>query len=515
MSSVTPPTQVVERHPKVEHRRAEIAKVWDTHEAVLLEKAVETFRMHCTRAADLEKPQVTVSFEALTREIPDFPKRVLKDVIYYADNWPDGITAEAWFYSNNGTHMPYEGIPILFAELLDRMITKFLKKVQSLAFPSCKREEGTWKVTAMWGGSDTDEHSCNRAKDASFSEQLKAVLLDKQEEKCRRAQSAAAWEVHEAMLLDRAVSVFRKRCTQAAEAQKAQMTVSFESLSREVFAFPTRVLRGATYYVDEWGDGVLAESWFYACKGTESAYSGSAILFSEVLDRMLTKFLFKVQAFGFSSCHREAGTWRLIAIWDAPAQDQRESGRAEGVSFAAHLKYVMLEKQREQSQRAEKALAWEVHESLLLDRTLALFQKKCMLAAERKQDQATVSFEALTRCISDFPTRIHTGETYYVDQWPESITAASWFFAQNGTKQCYNGSPIRYAEMLERMITRFMERAQSMGFASCMRDASSWDVTAVWGTHTKDERLSKRVGEPLEEEPLTKKARQAIRVGGA
>jgi len=510
-------TKVVADQQKEENRRAEVAKAWEVHEASLLESAVETFQKHCTKAAEAQKPEVTVSFEALTKEIPEFPKRILDDAFYYVDKWTGGVTAESWFYSNNGTGVSYTGTPILFAELLERMLAQFLKKVQSLGFSSCQREEGTWKVTVLWGMPDSDELPSRGARKRSFPVQLKYVMLEAQEEKRQRAKSAKAWELHEATLLDRAVEVFRKRCTQAAESQKSQTTVSFEVLSRDLKAFPTRILTDSTYYVDTWAEGVTAESWFYACRGTDLGYTGSPILFAEMLDRMLTKFMCKVETLGFSSCQREVGTWKVTAVWGMPEKDQRPLKflLERGGAFAAQLQNVILEKQTEQRQREELASVWKVQESLLLDRALELFQKDCTRAAERKKDQATVSFETLSRGILGFPIRTLRDGTYYVDQWSQGTTAESWFYGNKGIKLGYDGSPILFAEMLDRMFAKFMEKSQALGFSSCKREAGTWKVTAVWSTPEKHEQASKRAGDMPEDETSTKRARKATRAGGA
>merc|ERR1712187_852178 len=116
----------------------------------LLDLAVDLFKDRCTRAAELQQTHSTVSFEVLVRDIDEFPKRVIKDSTYLVDSWGDGA-AEWWFYATRGTATAWTpGSPVLFAEVLEGMMPKFLEKVNALGFRDCKREPGTWKVTASW-----------------------------------------------------------------------------------------------------------------------------------------------------------------------------------------------------------------------------------------------------------------------------------------------------------------------------------------------------------------------------
>merc|ERR1719326_1022969 len=120
-------------------------------------------------AAETQKSQATVSFEALSRQIQDFPKRILTDARYYVDQWAEGVTAESWFYSNQGTSNVYSGTPILFAELLECMLPKFLARIEKMGFSSCQRDAGTWKVTAVWGATEKEEERpAKRARAASL-----------------------------------------------------------------------------------------------------------------------------------------------------------------------------------------------------------------------------------------------------------------------------------------------------------------------------------------------------------
>mmetsp|Transcript_64817 Transcript_64817/g.193157 ORF Transcript_64817/g.193157 Transcript_64817/m.193157 type:complete len:170 (+) Transcript_64817:68-577(+) len=144
-------TQIVAESKGKQRNRNLLGERWTTHEAKLLDVAVELFKLRCTRAAEQQQCEATVSFEVLTREVPGFPTRVVKDSTYLVDSWGDAA-AEWWFYATRGTAVPWVAdSPVLFAEVLEGMIGKFVDKAQSLGFRACFREAGTWKVTAAWG----------------------------------------------------------------------------------------------------------------------------------------------------------------------------------------------------------------------------------------------------------------------------------------------------------------------------------------------------------------------------
>ncbi|CAE7672310.1 TTL1 [Symbiodinium sp. CCMP2456] len=90
----------------------------NSNRAKLLDAAVELFKNRCMKEAELEKCEATISFEVITREIPDFPKRILTDSTYFVDSWPSGTSAESWFYATRGVNSAFsQGAPILFAEV--------------------------------------------------------------------------------------------------------------------------------------------------------------------------------------------------------------------------------------------------------------------------------------------------------------------------------------------------------------------------------------------------------------
>mmetsp|Transcript_46715 Transcript_46715/g.84318 ORF Transcript_46715/g.84318 Transcript_46715/m.84318 type:complete len:167 (+) Transcript_46715:54-554(+) len=146
--------------------REKISKQWEDHEENLLDTAVELFKARCTKEAEMQKCEATISYEVLTREIEDFPKRVLTDSTYFVDSWGDGASAESWFYANRGLNATYTpGTPILFAEVLQAMLPKFVDRVKELGFKECKHEAGTWKVFVTWADPEDGGDKKKRRKD--------------------------------------------------------------------------------------------------------------------------------------------------------------------------------------------------------------------------------------------------------------------------------------------------------------------------------------------------------------
>jgi len=143
-------TAIIAQKRKESSERDKIAARWRDHEDKLLEIAVEKFKTRCLKEAESQKVTATISFELITREIPNFPKHVVKDGQYVVDNWGDA-SAAWWFYATRGTKVAYSsGMDILFAEVLESMMAQFLEYVKVLGFDKTHREAGTWKVTASW-----------------------------------------------------------------------------------------------------------------------------------------------------------------------------------------------------------------------------------------------------------------------------------------------------------------------------------------------------------------------------
>mmetsp|Transcript_159743 Transcript_159743/g.297810 ORF Transcript_159743/g.297810 Transcript_159743/m.297810 type:complete len:174 (-) Transcript_159743:112-633(-) len=165
MSFAASLTKIVADKQKEQTDRSKISTKWTNFEAKLLDQAADLFKSKCVKEAEQQKSEVTVSFEVLTREIPDFPKRILTDSAYFVDTWGEDVTAESWFYACKGTSSTYSpGLPIMFAEVLEGMMPKFLERLKAFGFQTCNREAGTWKVTATWSMPEKDEPAPKRSR---------------------------------------------------------------------------------------------------------------------------------------------------------------------------------------------------------------------------------------------------------------------------------------------------------------------------------------------------------------
>jgi len=156
---------------------------------------------------------------------------------------------------------------------------------------------------------------------ASFADSLARIVSERKVVHTDRQLQAAQWSDYESKLLDRGVEVFKQRCAKEAEAQRCSALISFENISKEIKGFPVRSLSGSTYHVGSWGKGVSAESWFYAVRGVQTLYEGQPVLFAEVLQQMIPKFVRRCDALGFSKCVHEAGTWKIHVTWPEPKDD--------------------------------------------------------------------------------------------------------------------------------------------------------------------------------------------------
>jgi len=312
--------QVVVDKKKAQQNRALLAEKWTRHETRLLETASEAFQQRCVEAAEQQKTEATISFEALTRSMPEFPARVLKDATYLVKHWGKDVDAECWFYASRGTAnaCPEDHRDrVLFAELLEGMMPKFVGKLQSLGFNSCVRQDGTWKISVCW--------SLPLQKATSLSLLLAETVVKSKTEGQRRRRIADNWEKFEAELVDKAVDIYKQRCTAEAQKQKTEATISFDMITREIPEFPRRLLRDSNYLVDTSTD---LESWHYASRGLVEAFSPERpVFFAELLDRMMPKFVDKLQSLGFTSCNRLSGSWKVCASWDAPKDEDTRRKR--------------------------------------------------------------------------------------------------------------------------------------------------------------------------------------------
>lgn len=138
--------------------RESLVDKWIELESRLLDKAVELFKQRCVREAEQLRCELSVSFEVLTRDVPEFPTRVFQDSSWVVGSWGESITPECWWYASHGLAASWSpGAPILFAEVLAGMIPKFMERIEPLGFQSCVREEGTWQVKVAWRVPNDDE----------------------------------------------------------------------------------------------------------------------------------------------------------------------------------------------------------------------------------------------------------------------------------------------------------------------------------------------------------------------
>lgn len=159
----------------------------------------------------------------------------------------------------------------------------------------------------------------------SFAALLSKKVLEKKSEQQSRETLVEKWNNLERTLLDRAIDLFKQRCVRAAEDLQCELTVSVEVLTREVRDFPTRVFMDSNWVVGTWGDGITAECWFYATHGVLASWSpGAPVHFAEVLAGIMTKFLDRVSALGFTSVRRIEGTWQVKVSWPGEVADGEE-----------------------------------------------------------------------------------------------------------------------------------------------------------------------------------------------
>jgi len=283
-------------------------------------------------------------------------------------------------------------------------------------------------------------------------------------------------------------------------------------LSRELPNFPKHAVKDSTYIVSSWGGHVTAESWFYATHDTEATWSpGAPVLFAEVLENMMPKFLQKLKPLGFKTCRREAGTWKLSVSWRAPPNEHDDTDDSDGAdTFADELTALVETKNKEEKEKQAVADMWEPYVTHLLDQAVELFKQRCIREAEAQRSEATVSFEVLSREIADFPKRIVRDSIYFVDSWGGDVTSECWFYATHGPHATFHeNEPVLFAEVLECMMPKFLKRLKPLGFLECGREPGTWKVFVSW-PDTETEAPAKR---PKIEAPA--KIEAPVRVGGA
>merc|ERR1712187_878283 len=236
-------------------------------------------------------------------------------------SWGGHVTAESWFYATHDTEATWSpGAPVLFTEVLENMMPKFLEKLKPLGFKTCGREAGSWKVSVSWRVPSAEANVYDDINEAdTFAEELTAIVETKNEEEREKQAVADRWEPYETQLLDQAVELFKQRCIREAEAQRSEATLFFYVLSREIADFPKRIVRDSTYFVDSWGGDVTSECWFYATHGLQATFhENEPVLFAEFLECMIPKLLKRLRPLGFLQCSREPGTWKIFVSWPDP-----------------------------------------------------------------------------------------------------------------------------------------------------------------------------------------------------
>merc|ERR1719277_1368862 len=299
-----------------------VAAKWVRYESKLLDAAVELFKQRALKAAANQQSHAVVSFEVLTRQIPNFPTYTATNGTYLMDSWGDAEPSW-WYYAHKGTQEVWTpGVPVQFAELLEGMMPKFLEKVGNLGFVSTGRDQGSWKVRVTWKPPGTNSRAENECE--SFAEVCSVRMRERGEQIREREALAAKWVAHMEKLLDEAIELFKQRCLRAASNMQCQAVVSFEVLTREVHNFPSYTVKDGTYLVESWGDAP-ASWWFYSSRGTSEAWTpGTPVQFAELLEGMMPRFLEKAAGLGFETCGREPSSWRVKVTWKAPSASQRE-----------------------------------------------------------------------------------------------------------------------------------------------------------------------------------------------
>jgi len=99
--------------------------------------------------SEQQRCQATVSFEVLSRAVPEFPTRSLVGSQYYVESWGRGVSGTDWAIATQG--MGYSAVePIPFPEVLAYFLPKFVTRVKELGFVTCHHLAGSWKIQVSW-----------------------------------------------------------------------------------------------------------------------------------------------------------------------------------------------------------------------------------------------------------------------------------------------------------------------------------------------------------------------------
>lgn len=163
-------------------------------------------------------------------------------------------------------------------------------------------------------------------------------------------------------------------------------------------------------------------------------------------------------------------------------------------AFAAGLSQRVSVKRQETKEREKDGKKWAAHENKLLDAVLEIFKGRCTRAAHNMQCQLAVSFEVLTREVTNFPSYIVKDSTYLVDTWGDADPSWWWYANRSATDHYEKTQTIQFAEVLESMMPKFVEKVRELGFKTCSREAGSWKVKVTWKSPDAEEENDKEPG---------------------
>lgn len=116
---------------------------------MLLDQLLDLFKQRCVEEAMLLRCEAQVSFEQLSKDIEEFPQRVLVGSDWVVSSW-GLVRRDCWYKATHGVHQAQPEGPALFAEVLANMFPKFVSRVQELGFRECLHLPGTWTLRVAW-----------------------------------------------------------------------------------------------------------------------------------------------------------------------------------------------------------------------------------------------------------------------------------------------------------------------------------------------------------------------------
>jgi len=423
--------KVVAQKQKQVEGRGEVGLKWNAYESKLLDQAVELFRLRCQREASQRRCLLTASFEVLSREIPGFPSHTVKDHTYVVNSWGKEKLAEAWYYATHGTTAQWSpGAPVLFAEMLEGMMPKFLERLLPLGFKTCQREAGTWKVRVEW----THPASVEEEEDEEGTEEVDEDEEKENEEKAKEENEEKKEEEKEKKEDDEKVEVVEEK-KEDVDLEKEEKVVDLDEDKEN------------EEKTENGDNGDKAE------KKEENGDGEDKVKEKKVAEEAKKK----------------------------EKKVKKKKAKKVADNFAATLTQMVQDMMEENKEKEAVASKWTAYESKLTDQAVDLFKQRCTKEAEGQRLEVCVSFEVLSREITDFPKRVVKESNYFVESWVPGVTAESWFFATHGTNAHFNaGDPVLFAEVLECMMPKFVEKLGGLGFLTCGREPGTWKVSVTW-----------------------------------